>query len=542
MITLSTALAADLAAGEKDFVFLVEISGYANAQAVPIVYASAPLNISGKEVRSLALPIRDNASSVSLDAAKATYAGIGFAIQDKDNEITARLDDIDFIGKSVSIKMGTAKTSYADFVNIFLGVITNLGLNADATAYDFQTTDIQENLSQMVFRVAKTKITLAFTETDTVITVESTADFATAGPFSNYETIGARGYLILGSGESAEIIKWTGKTSTTFTGLSRAQLGTLYHAFAIGAEVKEVVIWPGHPLDILAVILTGESLEEDINFETVPSGWKVLETLSIDTASWIEAKDRTREILYEYRTLTAQFIKNFAEGEVMKPLKLFMRSTVGNTIGLVKMIERPIPLAPARQLNREHLKSDISWNGQAELLSNRVTVYYDFDVTTGGFLKSRQVTDIASTARFGLRNPLEISLKGLREANGGADLAELIARYHFLMFAAPHPEIGLSVADMRQLDMEIGDTLRVTHQILPKLSAGSRGVADHFLKILSKAVRVAGGDIQFKLFDADIPASNLYASVAEDGTPDYASATAAQQLERLFIGQSIRAA
>lgn len=541
MITIDAGLQRELGKQGVTLVYAVEVASLVNASGVALVYSTSPISDTGKDCRPFLRPLKDNAASLSLSTLRASVSGMAFAVVDHQDEITDRLASFDFVGKVATIKVGTPGTAYADFITIYQGRIVNFGRTSDGAAYDFDTTDLSENLDQFVFRTARTKLTAEFGFNDEAMTVESTADFSTAGPFADHEPHAARGYVIVGSGSGAEIVRWFTKSGTQFTGLAdgRGTLGSQRGSFSIGTEVRELVVWPGHPLEILAVLLTGSGLEET---PSVPASWRMLDPVSLDSASWILAKDRTRHYLYEYRTTEKQFARNFAEIEVLRPLHLFIRSSVANTIAMASVTERPIPLSPARQWGKGSVRDNLSFEAGAERMSNQVRVEYDWDALTGAFLTSTTVNESSSQTRFGVRNPTTFALKGLRAGNGGADVAEFIAREHFLVYGFPRPDVGIALDGLAEIDVEVGDPARVTHPTLPAISEAAVGVSDRFMKVVQRQVNFASGEVRARLLDFDVPSGNQYASVAENGTPDFPSASEAQQAERVFLDRSVRGA
>ena len=541
MLTFSAALVEALKLKDKDLRFTIEVGGFTNSAGVTIVLASAPLVIAGNDVVPFLLPIQDNNSRVDLDGFRASFGGVGFSVLDEADYITSRLDDFNFIGKTVTVKLGTAGIAFADYATLGQAVITAMALDGNPRVYAFQTVDVQENLNQFVFVTAKSKLTSAITSSATSSTLDDASGFNLAGPFTNFEPVSvARGHIILGTGSQAEVIEWRAKASNVLSSLQRAQYGTTAKAHAAGEDVVELVSWPGHPLEILAVILSGAAIEEPAAFASVPSTWKMGTPVSLDTANWTIAKNQTRWAGWEYRTTTKQFARNFAEQEVLGSLKLFLRASASNTLALLPFIERPIPLEAARSIEKDTIQDDISWTADGDRISNRMTVEHDFDPTIGTFTKQTTFNDAASQASFGVRRPETVPLKGLR-GDQAAPQAEIIAKEHFLLFGGVKPLVGVGTF-LRHADLEVGDPLKVTHPQLPKREAGNRGQAAHFLKIMEKTVAFFGPGVQFALYDADLPAANKYASIAPDGTPTFGSATETQKTNYVFLNQSYRAA
>ncbi len=542
MISFSSALQEQLKGRIQDVRMAIEISGYTNPSGKAIVYTTAAATVPNQDVRPLLSAPDGVGSRVDLNDMKNTLSAIGFAIIDKDNEITSRLDDFVFKGKDVTLKLGIGGVAFADWATVYQGIITDFDLSGNGLSWEFTTSDKLFLMDKDIFIVGITKLSNDLDTVSITIPVESTSDFSVAGPFVNHEIQAtARGHFIIGSGETAEIIEWTAKDATNFTTVSRGQQGTTVQSFKAGTTVTEFIIWPGHPLEILSVIMGGVILEEGAAYANVPASWKMTPALILDTASWIAAKDRTRWAMYDYRTTDKLFVRTFAENEILIPLRLFFRQTTAGTVAIVPLIERPIPLTTYRQIKQDQMKSEISFDSRSNEITNRVVAFFDWDIVTKQFRTQNIVNDSASQTKYGVLRTWSPSIKGLRSEFGGVDQAEIMARDHFLIFGDAKPEVGIA-AFPSQADLEPGDAVKVTHARLPAMSEGARGVADRFLKIMEVRTPFNALSPNLTFLDADIPSTNKYGSIAEDGTPDFPSATATQQVQRLFIDRSFRGA
>ncbi len=542
MITLSADLTEALKARSKNVRIVLEISGLTNASGKTILYTTGPIQAAGSDVRALLTAPEGNSSSLDIREAQATFSSIGFDILDRDREITSKLATVAFRGKTATLKIGLASVPFANYVQVYVGIIQDFKRSGGGLSYSFSTVDVQVNLDQFAFILATTKLSAAITTLDTSISVDEALGFATAGPFVNHEDqVLARGHFLIGSGDSAELVEWTGKTSNTFDALTRGVLGSNVGTFPIGTQVKEVVVWPGHPLEILSVVLSGNTIEEGAAYANVPSGWKMISTVSLDATTWLVAKDRTREFMWEYRTVSKQFARNFAQLEVLQPLRLFIRSTATNALALVELIERPDPLNLATQVDKDKETFDVPWNSGASKVSNQVVVFFDFSLFTGQFDTQVTINDTASQAKYGVISQRTYSLKGLRTDLGGADQAELIGLEHFNLFGDLRPEMEVMVFS-DHLAFEIGDPVRITHPRIPTINTASLGVSQRFMKLIGNKLSLATLGGRWTLYDPDVPAANLYGSVAVDGTNDFPDADAITQATRLFIGRSFRTA
>ena len=100
-----------------------------------------------------------------------------------------------------------------------------------------------------LFPKVSTELTANLTNVATTITVASTDDFSSPADAGTLRT-----YLLLNS----EIIEYTGKTATTFTGCVRGQFGTIAAAANIGDNCESAYRLQGNMKDLsLKLMLSG---------------------------------------------------------------------------------------------------------------------------------------------------------------------------------------------------------------------------------------------------------------------------------------------
>lgn len=208
-------------------------------------------------------------------------------------------------GDKVTMEMGFIGLDAADYADIPGGIVESYRLTDDLTGYEIVIRDPQALTNKQIFEVSSTTTTAPLTEAtgDTfthylqtvsgkfqVTNTLNAATFTTAldtafgvGNWSFYATADASvgstitvtdttffrsaGYLIL----DKEIIQYTGKTATTFTGLTRASKSTTATVHLTGTTVQEmIVLGPDHPMDIIRTLYTRTDkagLSIDHNYE-----------------------------------------------------------------------------------------------------------------------------------------------------------------------------------------------------------------------------------------------------------------------------------
>ena len=197
---------------------------------------------------------------------------------DKDNEITRLITPgevvDDLLGRRARVRLGFAGATYpTDYITVFRGVIDDLVSEPGMIGINIGSPDQKKR--NTIFELATTGLNGAINNSVTTLTVDDTTEFLVGitGPdlavdpaFTAYVKI------------DDEIISYTGKTATTFTGCTRAQLGTLAAAHDDEAEVSSFYrLTDNGVLLALKLMLSGWAgpFQEDVeitNFERIAGG------------------------------------------------------------------------------------------------------------------------------------------------------------------------------------------------------------------------------------------------------------------------------
>ncbi len=160
----------------------------------------------------------------------------------------------DLLGRKAQLWLGFDRTAYPqDFIIIFRGVIDDIDSQAGTITLTLSHPD-QKKRAQP-FAKGSTKLNGAHNNSVTTITVTSTADFIapSTGP-SGVNDTSLLHYIRIDD----EVIRFTGKTGTTFTGCTRAQLGTVAAAHDTDASVDSYYRLTGNIIDLaLKIMLSG---------------------------------------------------------------------------------------------------------------------------------------------------------------------------------------------------------------------------------------------------------------------------------------------
>lgn len=229
-----------------------------------------------------------------------SISSMRIALIDKDATITRDIltpDDTftptrDILGRRAKVWLGFAGTEYKeDYFVIFRGNIDAVESKPGVILFSINHPDSKKKSN--VFNEASTGLNGAINNSVTTITVDSAADFLDStftGPSgaidSNFE------YLLR---IDDEVIKYTGQTGTTFTGLTRGYLGTTAASHGDDAAVNQMYRITGNAMDIaLKLMLSGWGGDflEDIQAENFV---RISGTETVDNSIFFEDINLTAE-------------------------------------------------------------------------------------------------------------------------------------------------------------------------------------------------------------------------------------------------------
>lgn len=161
----------------------------------------------------------------------------------------------DILGRKAIVYLGFAdNTSFPeDYITIFRGIIDDVKSEQGIIKLNIAHPDQKKR--QLIYARSETTLDGAITSGDTTLTVLDTSNFflRVNGPNGSPDT-SFTSYIRIDD----EIISYTGKTATTFTGCSRGQLGTIAAAHDDEAQVDSYYRLQGNSIDLaLKIMLSG---------------------------------------------------------------------------------------------------------------------------------------------------------------------------------------------------------------------------------------------------------------------------------------------
>jgi|CXWL01.1.fsa_nt_gi hypothetical protein len=248
--------------------------------------------------------------SQTLNLDKGTNESISsmrIALVDKSQKITRLITPgeivTDILGRKVKIWMGLPSTAWKeDHFVIFRGIIDSVDAKSGVIILNISSPDSKKKTA--IFPKGNTELTTAMLVGDTTSIVTSSTGFL--APYigaSGVNDTSLKFYVKIDD----EIMRYTGTTATTFTGLTRGQLGTVAAAHDIGASVESFYTLEGNAIDLaLKIMLSGKNGPYKTGV-TVTSFNRISSTSLIDNTIFFQNIDLETEynpIVGDYITTT----------------------------------------------------------------------------------------------------------------------------------------------------------------------------------------------------------------------------------------------
>ncbi len=176
--------------------------------------------------------------------------------------------------------------------------------------------------------------------------------------------------------------------------------------------------------------------------------------------------------------------KTFLEREIWRPNNCYPFITQDGKYSAKRYTAAPADVV--KTLTEDDIVT-WAWDGGERQILNEVDFFYDWNTSAipNAYATRQRYTSaphVGSIQAFGLRPPLRLELKGVRTAAAAQQILDERAFQLLQRFSAPPPILRVTVLYTHHT-LDIGDTVRVTHSLIPNRKTGSRGLADEIFEV-----------------------------------------------------------
>lgn len=475
-------------------------------------------------VANVVRDISGTSQTLNPDRANATIGTLSFDIVDKSSQVTDTLGDQLALGRSTRlmrarIYMGYEGLAWADYVLVQTQLVDEVRFRDGA--YTFRCLDIQREARKDIFELATTTLQSSISDTDTTITVYDTSAFALVAHGTSYSDAPSQtvGYVQI----EDEVIRYTGKTTTTFTGCARGALNTsaAEHKVDSGASadrhvaVEEFVYLEMPAVKLVYAILTGSLYDQ--GGATLPAKWHILtpatyvrtaDFTAIGADLWNTADD-TAGFIVRFTGLTKRAGKEFIEKELLLLLGLFSPVYSDGALGLKRMASVLAGAGYIKQLDESNIVSHGDLTHDFRALHNVMQIDWNYEPLKEDTTRTNLLIDADSIAVYGKADPYKLKFLGL---HGSRHTSVMLARrFDALRDRYSGPPLKMQVTCLPSLNtLEVGDVVRVKLANVRDYVANAS--LDRSFEVQNVSINWITGAVNLQLFASSRAAKALAAS------------------------------
>lgn len=447
------------------------------------------------------------------DEGRSEIGSFSFSLVDHGSAFTNKLraklqnDGEGLRGRTVIFYEGYEGFDFSDFQIFQTQVARNVSY--DEGSYTVQCADITREQRKDIFEPKVTTLRDSVSDTATTIPVYVTSAFSTIAHGTSWSDAPSStvGYIRIEN----EIVRYTGKTSDSFTGCTRGALNTKAVSHAVDAgtaadrrtKVEEYIYLELPAVKLAWAVMTGE-LYGSAN--VLPSHWH----LGIDTAFLRESdfsgigndlwnpSDDAAALILRFEGLKKTDGKRFLEKEIYLLLGCYSPVYSDGTLGLRRLPALLGDAAPAATLTEREITSISELHHDLDGMHNTFRINWNHDVLKNEYTRITLFTDTDSIAIHGPADLKEYSFKGL---HGSRHTDAIVSqRIHALRDAYSHPPQRIRVTTHGSMShLEIGDVVRLQCANVRDFAGNSTSI-DRAFAIFQKTHKSSRNEVLFELF------------------------------------------
>ncbi len=385
--------------------------------------------------------------------------------------------------------------------------------------YTFKTQDIQRQAREDVFEVKTTNIIATVNPGDATINVLSTDGFEMVAHGTSFTDAPSAtvGYVRIAD----TVIRYTGKTSNTFTGCTHAVLNTraATHEWALDTDadkqplVEEFIYIELPALKLAYAILTGILYGQA--GATLPDHWHVgIPAEYVHTPSFTDIGDDLWDTTSDQAGLVFRFAalkktdgKKFIEKEINLPVGVFMPILADGSISLKRMTGVLSSSEYVKELDHGNLTAINSLTFDHTQIANIYDVSWNYDFLSGKFTRINELVDLNSITinKKGTRKELKFrGLHGSRHTSSmiGQRFDSLRDRY------AGEPLLITVTGNLTTSGLEVGEVVRLNTDMVRDYTDQVTHL-DRAFEVQRVSVDWTSGKVSLKLFGSSLKSDSI---------------------------------
>ena len=475
-------------------------------------HADAALPGGASSIAGVVKGISGTSQTLQPDVANASIGNISFSVVDKASVVTDTLGTQLVLGRStrrqrVRVYVGFEDMAWADYTLVQTQLVSEISYKDGA--YEFTCADIQREMRKDIFELGKTTLATALSDSATAIDVVSTTDFSLVAHGTSYSDAPSAtvGYVKV----QDEVIRYTSKTATQFTGCTRGALNTraVEHAVDLTAAadrrtaVEEYVYLEMPAVKLMYALLTG--ILHNQGGATLPTAWHLgiptsyvrLSDFSGIGADLWDTSDDVQGFNVRLEGMEKSDGKKFIETELALLTGVFMPVYADGALGLRRMAGVLAGSSYVAHLDESNVVSAGNLVHDFDALRNVLQVSWNWEPAREEFTRINLLIDASSVTIHGKADPLKLKFRGLHGSRHSSIM--LAQRFDSLRDRYTGPPLRIEVQALQSLNtLEVGDVVRLRLQGTRDFVANAP--LDRSFEIQNIATDWVTGNLNLRLF------------------------------------------
>lgn len=464
------------------------------------------------------------------DQGRAEIGSASFSAADVNTELSDNIRALHAAGQGLRGRtcrfyLGYEGLDWSEFVLVGTQIISDASY--DRGAYRIACNDVQRSARKDIFDLATTTIASTVEAADTTINVTSTTGFSTYYHGAGYSDAPSStvGYIKI----KDEVVRYTGKTSTSFTGCTRGVLGTQAARYVADGstpanrreKVSEYVYLEMPGPQLAYALLTGTLHGESA---TLPTKWhlgiptslvRLADFTGVGVDLW-DTSNAANAVVLRFEGITKTDGKAFIETEILRLLGLYMPVYATGELGLRRMTRVLSDAAGVVTLDETNSVSVGELQHDMDALHNAFSIQWNWNGKD--YTRTTTFLDAASAAKHGTSDTLELKFRGLYGGRHTDGLVFKLLDQIRDRYAAPPLRHKREVFHSLNT-IEVGDVVRVRDQNVRDFT-GTGETIDRAFEVQSVSVNHLTGAVSLDLFGSTGTSSIQSPTTATSALPD----------------------
>lgn len=473
-------------------------------------------SVPGTVIQGCIQDISSSSQQLFPDEGRATIGSLSFTAVDLSGAISEAIrDQLLNFDRGIRDSEVRVFTGDSDDFNQLVRVETYVideAVELDQGLYSFACSDRNRQLREEVFQQVGTRLTATLNTTDTTVHVQSTGGFNMVAHTAAFEDAPSATVGYIRIRKTGEVIRYTGKTPTTFTGCVRERFRTIADKVVVDVgtdadklpEVEEFIYLQMPGPQLAYAVMTGQILGTS---DTLPDTWNLgIDPASVDTnaftnigADLFDPTDHAKGLVLSFPWLQQTDGKRFIEEQINRVILCF--SPV-DTLGRLSLKRQTALVSKANPVATVSY-DDIIMHGairhvQASVI-NEVVFEWNFDGKE--YTRTDVLFNTNSIATWGRGKRVSMELGGMNASQHGRATLQHIFDSYTDRYGSPPIEVHVQLSS-RFNNLELGDCIRVELPRLPDFTDSA--TLTRVFEVQSRQINWVTGDVSFDLFASTV--------------------------------------